>query len=306
MRSWKVRTVLIGVVIAGVAGQGLADSIVLQPSSQDAFVQKNKPNRIAGSGPTHTRIRIRASPPDTQTRRGLVQFDLSPVPTGSSVNSATLEVFEGNNPGEVVTHGAHRVDDEWLQSAVKFQFNVTLLKENVAELPAIVEMAAELDVDMVAVGYVIAHSERVQASSPLHSPGETNRALAAAAKRSAELGIEVRLPAPLPEAKATPPVTIERPDGWPGQYYCDMPWRRAFIGLEGDVKPCCAPQAPVMGNAFRQDFMEIWNGPGYRELRSGLTTGKLTSYCRRCPYLQEVGAKPYRSTAFDRVGGSSE
>jgi Dictyostelium (slime mold) repeat len=97
----------------------MAGMITIQPSSQDAYVQKDKPNRIAGAGPTHRRISVEASPAN-KVRRGLVQFDLSAIPTGSTVNSAVLGLFEGNNPNSPVTHGVHRTLTPWLQSAVKW------------------------------------------------------------------------------------------------------------------------------------------------------------------------------------------
>ena len=94
--------------------------VVLQPSSQDAYIQQDKPNRITGAGPSHRRIIVKQSPPNTQVRRGLVQFDLSDVPTGSTIHAATLELKEGNNPNDPVTHGVHRILSSWLQSAVKW------------------------------------------------------------------------------------------------------------------------------------------------------------------------------------------
>jgi hypothetical protein len=102
------------------AGAAAGAMTTIQPSSQDAYVQKDKPNRITGAGPNHTRIRIEASPPNTKVRRGFVQFDLSGIPGGSTVNSAILQLHEGNNPGSPVTHGVHRALAAWLQSAVKW------------------------------------------------------------------------------------------------------------------------------------------------------------------------------------------
>jgi hypothetical protein len=93
----------------------------VQPSSQDAFIRENAPNRIAGANPTNQRIRVQASPPDTQVWRGLVQFSLAGIPFGSTVNSAVAELNAGNNPSNpALSHGLHRVTAAWLQSAVKW------------------------------------------------------------------------------------------------------------------------------------------------------------------------------------------
>jgi hypothetical protein len=103
------------------ASPALAAVVVVQPSNQDAFIRKNAPNRIAGANPTNQRIRVRASPPNTQVWRGLVQFSLAGIPFGSTVNSANAELNAGNNPGNPsLTHGLHRITAPWLQSAVKW------------------------------------------------------------------------------------------------------------------------------------------------------------------------------------------
>jgi len=109
---------LLAFVLASPAGAAV---IVVQPSNQDAFIRKNFPNRIAGANPTNQRIRVQASPPNTQVWRGLVQFSLASIPFGSTVNSAVAELSAGNNPGNAtLTHGLHRITAGWLQSAVKW------------------------------------------------------------------------------------------------------------------------------------------------------------------------------------------
>jgi hypothetical protein len=103
-----------------IATPAAANILVVQPSNQDAFIRKNAPNRIAGANPTNQRIRVQASPPNTQVWRGLVQFSLAGVPFGSTINSATAEISAGNNASNpTLTHGLHRITAS-LQSAVKW------------------------------------------------------------------------------------------------------------------------------------------------------------------------------------------
>lgn len=98
-----------------------AATIVVQPSNQDAFIRKNFPNRIAGANPTNQRIRVQASPPNTQVWRGLLQFSLAAIPFGSTINAATAEISAGNNASNpTLTHGLHRISASWLQSGVKW------------------------------------------------------------------------------------------------------------------------------------------------------------------------------------------
>ncbi|MCB9917186.1 MAG: SPASM domain-containing protein [Planctomycetes bacterium] len=257
-----------------------------------------------------------------------------------------------------------------LDPPAQFGLNLhcTILRENVDELPAIVEIAADHEIPLVTAVFLIVYDKALLASSPLHEPERVNRALAAARARASELGVEVRLPKELPldSAKAleewsedasatvtaqiaafepqseksanesTPRVkldgdsdsassptaamdavreastatsvdvdqqllTAERPASWPGAYYCNFPWRTAFIDQQGDVAPCCQTGRPIVGNVNETPFLEIWNGAAYRELREGLVTGRLTSYCRDCTFLQETGATPANTKGYVRI-----
>ncbi len=197
-----------------------------------------------------------------------------------------------------------------LRKDVLLGFSVTLLECNVVELAEIIEIAAEHDVDHVTAGFVIAANERVQNESPLNDPARTNRELDRARIRASELGLSAHFPDSLavngvkpPKVevnKETPSVHVSSgyPEKWEGKYYCDMAWRRSFVGLDGEVSPCCSPSRPIFGNAFQQDFFELWNGPGYQKLRRGLFTGDLEDYCKRCPFLQKNGSVDFSSDAY--------
>ena len=115
--SWALAVVLVLTLVAPTA----ATTVVVQPSSQDAFIKKNFPNRISGANRSNTRMRVQASPPNTQVWRGLVQFSLAGIPFGSTVNSAVAEISAGNNASNpTLTHGLHRITTSWLQSDVKW------------------------------------------------------------------------------------------------------------------------------------------------------------------------------------------
>ncbi len=120
MRPHGIGTLVGLLVVAFAVTPAVATTISIQPSSQDAYIQQDKPNRTAGSGVTNTRIRVMSSTPSPRIRRGLVQFDLSAIPRFSSVSAATLGLYEANNIGTGRTHGVYRVDDPWLQSTAKW------------------------------------------------------------------------------------------------------------------------------------------------------------------------------------------
>lgn len=75
-----------------------------------------------------------------------------------------------------------------------------------------------------------------------------------------------------------PPLAIVR---------CLQPWEYIFIRANGNIQPCCAifgaEKAAVMGNIFREEFSDIWNGDRFNEFRRTSVKGT-NSLCRVCPY----------------------
>jgi hypothetical protein len=97
----------------------LADTVVIQPSKDDAFIMKNFRNRITGA--KNLRLRVEASPLNTKVKRSLVQFPLGAVPPGSTVTSALVSLYAAVNAGNAtLTHGLHRILAPWAQNTVKW------------------------------------------------------------------------------------------------------------------------------------------------------------------------------------------
>ncbi len=94
-------------------------TIVIQPSSQDAFFMKNFPNRVTGA--KNTRLRVQASTLNTTVRRALVQFPLGAIPPGATVTSAVVELHAENNArSTTLTHGLYRVLSPWQENTVRW------------------------------------------------------------------------------------------------------------------------------------------------------------------------------------------
>ena len=62
---------------------------------------------------------------------------------------------------------------------------------------------------------------------------------------------------------------------------CAIPWMQTFISHEGDVHPCCIADV-VMGNIYRQPFVEIWRGEAYQNFRRKLKSTDPPDICWRC------------------------
>jgi MoaA/NifB/PqqE/SkfB family radical SAM enzyme len=133
-----------------------------------------------------------------------------------SFDGATKETFEhvrtGADFGVVMENlkelTALRKEMGLTQDRLMVSFNVTLMRENIAELPQIIEIAAAHDIELVTGAFMIVFDKNLRSSSPLTCPEVTNRALTEARARAEELGVEARLPVAVSGAAETEPETV--------------------------------------------------------------------------------------------------
>ncbi len=89
---------------------------------------------------------------------------------------------------------------------------------------------------------------------------------------------------------------------------CPYPWTSFFIASNGDVVACCRDlqHKTVLGNLFKQELKDIWNGNKYQSFRNLLINKQLESLnaCKNCdlPYdKSKTSIKNIISTAFERL-----
>lgn len=92
---------------------GAPQQIVIQPSSADAEIRENAPDTNYGSATT-MQVLSRSTNRD---RRILVQFNLSSIPPGAIINSATLELY-ATAGGTNRIYDLHRLLGSWTESTV--------------------------------------------------------------------------------------------------------------------------------------------------------------------------------------------
>lgn len=70
----------------------------------------------------------------------------------------------------------------------------------------------------------------------------------------------------------------------PPRVRCDLPWRKVFISVHGDAKPCCmpVPHEAKLGNVDREGLQSVWDGEALRDFRSRLASGEPPAICRGC------------------------
>ena len=172
----------------------------------------------------------------------------------------------------------------------RLSFWVTGLRENLAELPGVVELAARIGVEEVYLQRLTYWGEGLAVAEQSVYRGYHERAeaiIAEAERRAAALGVSFRgagAVSPRESLAAPPPGEGDEPSRG-----CSRPLRLAYVTAQGTALPCCiAPftDAPyeeiVLGNYLRDGVDEVWNGEPYRRFRRRLYSSEPPRSCRSC------------------------
>jgi MoaA/NifB/PqqE/SkfB family radical SAM enzyme len=164
----------------------------------------------------------------------------------------------------------------------------TAMRENVAELPALVRICSELDIPMLYLQRLV-HFDTGLATreqSLRHDIAEAERAALAECERvAAELGVELRgSGASSGTAAVSERSHADRP--WSA---CYRPWKVAYVTANGNAMPCCfAPFVTqdfpglVLGNVLDEGFAAVWNGARYQEFRRRHQSDDPPPPCKPC------------------------
>ena len=177
----------------------------------------------------------------------------------------------------------------------QIEINMTLMRLNLQEAPAFVELAAHLGVDRVMFqeiqpggsqrivapdGFVFDYREQELA-------GESRRddLLGQARERAHSLGLQFNCeilygsPALREASGATEtPATVSPP------LACAEPWKRLLFDVHGDASVCCIQKTNeiLLGRAPHDPPEEIWNGRRARLVREAMFGGPTPSCCTGC------------------------
>ncbi len=163
----------------------------------------------------------------------------------------------------------------------------TSMKENLPELPDVVELAGQMGITEVYVQRLVYFGSglAVEEQSLYRRLQEQEvQLLAHCEARCRELGITFSA------AGATEPLASlsGAPADRPWQQ-CHRPWMLSYVTARGDVLPCCfvpfvaRDQAPfTLGNALEQPLTQIWNGERYRTFRRQFLSGRPPTCCEGC------------------------
>ena len=170
------------------------------------------------------------------------------------------------------------------------------MRRNVAELPALVELADEWGVEEVSVqnlshsfsdtdpagdyAEIRAYAEREALWNGAGSP-EAEAAFAEARALADRVGVTLRVP------RLDEPARLRAP----GDRGCEWPWDGAYVTHEGRVQPCCmvmGSDRATLGDLRTQRFTDVWNGERYAEFRRRLTSADPPAVCAGCSAYRHV------------------
>lgn len=168
-------------------------------------------------------------------------------------------------------------------------------RENLAELPDLIRLAARLSVPEVYVQRLVYFAgepgdqfgmARDELAIFGQDQDEEDQIIETCARLSEQLGIDFRASGgrdPLNSLAAARPA-----DFMPWQA-CLRPWTTAYVTANGNCLPCCiSPFATndydslLLGNLFERPFEEIWNAPLYQNFRRRLLSNQPNKACSNC------------------------
>jgi MoaA/NifB/PqqE/SkfB family radical SAM enzyme len=172
----------------------------------------------------------------------------------------------------------------------KLSFWVTGLRENLAEVPGVIDLAAEVGVDEVYLqrmvfGFGKEGLARADQSIYVDYRAEAEAIIEDAERRAAWHGISFRGADALSPRESI----VERSTPAEPWRACSRPLRLAYVTAQGTALPCCiAPftDAPfesiTLGNYLRDGIDATWHGEAYTRFRERLYSAEPPLSCRNC------------------------
>ncbi len=180
------------------------------------------------------------------------------------------------------------------------RFNVTLMRENIEELPDLINFASEMGVNVVHARHMDYFPEAIidfGAQTLFNHAELANAKLEEARSLAKQKGMFLDAPAPIP-SEFTEEVESDY------KFACPYPWFQVMVRMDGTVAPCTHWTEESLGNVFEDNFEEIWKN-NFGELRRNVLKGKIPSSCVSCSInggakdIQKIFHKKWENTAND-------
>jgi uncharacterized repeat protein (TIGR02543 family) len=95
-------------------------------ASKDTYIDQNQPTTNFGSA-NDLDVKSADGHPSSNNKRALIAFNLSSIPAGSTITSATLKLYVNGAPADPRIHEVHRVTASWLEGAATWNTTPSFL-----------------------------------------------------------------------------------------------------------------------------------------------------------------------------------
>lgn len=154
---------------------------------------------------------------------------------------------------------------------------------NIENLPDFVDFAGQLGINSVTCNYLTIFNIKHIKLSCFFLKEITNRMLEEAEKRAKKYNISLVLPPRFGAGESLNEIKA-----------CKDPWDHLFVDALGNMLTCCYAGEPI-GNLNNTNFLSIWNGDEYIELRRSLIEKKLHKRCKDCFKFSPTNVDDIRS-----------
>jgi radical SAM protein with 4Fe4S-binding SPASM domain len=158
------------------------------------------------------------------------------------------------------------------------------MRENIAELPAVIARAGEMGVHTVVLQRFVHFDTGLAVEAQSLMGEDLSDTLTECQEAAHRSGVELVGTGGFSPAASLAPVDAGRP--WSG---CTRPSRSTYVTANGNVLPCCfAPfttsdyDGVILGNVFESPMGEIWNGSAYEAFRRSHGSDDPPECCRGC------------------------
>jgi MoaA/NifB/PqqE/SkfB family radical SAM enzyme len=224
-----------------------------------------------------------------------------------SLNGATTKTHESTRPGtkfDSIVRKLKKIDEckNRIGSNTPVGISYVMLKNNVAEMPKVIDLMHEVGAEIIRFGFYLAGSDFQRLHFlPDQDKKLINEYFLETRAKAIEHGITAYVPkfyvveeddkynAHMRQMEEKYPL-IEHPImqainytfNFGDAHECHEPWTTTVIDMEGLVHPCCLSYI-TLGDLKKQSFMEIWHGEPYRRLRESVNTDNALHDCKVCP-----------------------
>jgi len=207
-----------------------------------------------------------------------------------SLNAATARTYKllsGTDQFDKIIENIKRIKESGEKRgkvSPEIVLSFVTIKENIAELPDFVRLAADLGIKRVVVQDLIILHEDLRKHSLTPYADFAKSIFLVALNLAREKGILLIPFVPVYFLPTDSDAFVEdgKLERKSSAGFCMEPWTNLRISSEGEIKPCCFSDE-TMGNLYQEKLAKIWNGKKYRYFRKYVNSQELPEDCRSCP-----------------------